>query len=51
MIANLALLGYALKSYTLFCSAADTRKSCAGFSPPKQLELNLKGLRLGLGAS
>jgi indolepyruvate ferredoxin oxidoreductase beta subunit len=49
VIANLALLGYALKSEALFCSAADIEEVvCRRISPPKQLELSLKGLRLGL---
>jgi len=50
VIANLALLGYALKNDALFCSAADIEEVLRRISSPKQLELNLKGLRLGLDA-
>jgi len=47
VIANLALLGFALKSDALFCSASEIEEVLRRISPPKQLDLNLKGLRLG----
>lgn len=51
VITNLALLGFALKSGALFCSAAEIEEVLRRISPAKKLEINLKGLRLGLEAS
>lgn len=50
VIVNLALLGYVLKNKTLFCTIVDIEEVLRRISPSDRLELNLKGLRLGLDA-
>jgi indolepyruvate ferredoxin oxidoreductase beta subunit len=50
VVANLVLLGYAAKMGSLFCTAEQMENVIKRISQPRQLELNLKGFRLGLGA-
>ncbi len=50
VIANLVLLGYAVKEGSLFCSADEIEKVIQRISPPKQREQNIKGIQLGLKA-
>lgn len=50
VVANLVLLGYAARTGSFFCTAEQMENVIKRISPPKQLELNLKGFRLGLGA-
>jgi len=50
VVANLVLLGYAARTGSLFCTAEQMENVIARISSPKQLELNLKAFRLGLGA-
>jgi indolepyruvate ferredoxin oxidoreductase, beta subunit len=50
VVANLVLLGYAVRTGCLFCTAEQVESVIKRISSPKQLELNLKGFRLGLGA-
>jgi indolepyruvate ferredoxin oxidoreductase beta subunit len=48
LIANLVLLGYALRQGGLFCGTGVMEAVIRRVSPAKQLETNLAGLRLGL---
>lgn len=48
VIANLVLLGYALRQGGLFCDAKIVEAAIRRISRPKELETNLKGLKLGL---
>lgn len=50
VIANLVLLGYAVKKGALFCSADEIEDVIRRLSPPKQREQNIKGIQLGLKA-
>ncbi|MEN6321678.1 MAG: 2-oxoacid:acceptor oxidoreductase family protein [Syntrophaceae bacterium] len=50
VIANLVLLGYAVKEGYLFCSADEIEEVIQRISPPKQREQNIKGIHLGLRA-
>jgi indolepyruvate ferredoxin oxidoreductase, beta subunit len=47
VIANLVLLGFAVRQGRLFCDAAIVEAVLRRISPAKQLPLNLEGLRLG----
>ena len=49
VVANLVLLGYAVKGESLFCSSDVIEKVIRRISQPRQLDLNLKGFQLGLG--
>jgi len=46
--ANLVLLGFALREGSLFCDAAAVEAVIRRISTPRQLDMNLKGLRSGL---
>ena len=48
VVANLVLLGFAVRTGCFFCTASQMEDVIKRISPPKQLELNLKGFRLGL---
>ncbi|MCE5262299.1 MAG: 2-oxoacid:acceptor oxidoreductase family protein [Deltaproteobacteria bacterium] len=48
VIANLVLLGFAVRGGGLFCDAATCEAVLTRISSPKQLDLNLEGFRLGL---
>lgn len=48
VVANLVLLGFALTEGSLFCDAAAVEAVLRRISPPRQLDLNLKGLHSGL---
>lgn len=48
VIANLVLLGFAVRQGGLFCDAGTVEAVLARISPAKQLALNLEGFRLGL---
>jgi indolepyruvate ferredoxin oxidoreductase beta subunit len=48
VIANLVLLGFAVRRGALFCDAATIEAVLARISSPKQLDLNLEGFRLGM---
>jgi indolepyruvate ferredoxin oxidoreductase, beta subunit len=48
VIANLVLLGFAVRQGGLFCDAAIVEAVLRRISPAKQLDLNLEGFRLGL---
>jgi indolepyruvate ferredoxin oxidoreductase beta subunit len=48
VVANLVLLGYAVQRGNLFCDAELMAQVIKRISQPKQLDLNLKGFRLGL---
>jgi indolepyruvate ferredoxin oxidoreductase beta subunit len=50
VVANLVLLGYAVQTEHLFCSAEQIENVIKRISQPRQLELNLKGFMLGLSA-
>ena len=50
VVANLVLLGYTVQTGNLFCSADLMKNIIKRISQPKQLDLNLKGFRLGLSA-
>lgn len=50
VVANLVLLGFAARTGSFFCTAEQMEDVIKRISPPKQLELNLKGFRLGLEA-
>lgn len=50
VIANLVLLGYAARTGSFFCTTEQMEDVIRRISPPRQLELNLKGFRLGLEA-
>lgn len=47
LVANLVLLGFAVRQKGLFCDAATVEAVIRRISPAKQLEVNLAGLRLG----
>ncbi|MDO8944269.1 MAG: 2-oxoacid:acceptor oxidoreductase family protein [Desulfobacterales bacterium] len=47
VIANLVLLGFAVRAGGLFCDAATVEAVLKRISSPKQLDLNLEGFRLG----
>lgn len=49
VIANLVLLGFAVRRGGLFCDAATVEAVLKRISPARQLEGNLAGFRLGLG--
>lgn len=49
VIANLVLLGFAVRQGGLFCDAAAVEAVLSRISPAGQLETNLAGFRLGLG--
>ena len=49
VIANLVLLGFAVRGGRLFCDAAACEAVLKRISSPKQLDLNMEGFRLGLG--
>lgn len=51
VIANLVLLGFAAGTGALFCNAEVLENVIKRISKPRQLETNLQGLRLGLGAA
>jgi indolepyruvate ferredoxin oxidoreductase beta subunit len=48
VIANLVLLGFAIRQGGLFCDAATIEAVLKRISPAKQLALNLEGFQLGL---
>lgn len=48
VVANLVLLGFALTEGLLFCDAAAVDAVIRRISPPRQLDMNLKGLQSGL---
>ncbi|MHB9096356.1 MAG: 2-oxoacid:acceptor oxidoreductase family protein [Syntrophales bacterium] len=48
VIANLVLLGFAVRQGGLFCDAATVEAVLKRISPARQLPLNLEGFRLGL---
>jgi len=48
VVANLVLLGFALTEGSLFCDDKAVEAVLRRISPPRQLELNLKGLLAGL---
>ncbi len=48
VIANLVLLGFAVRHESLFCDAPTIEAVLKRISPAKQLEMNLAGFRLGL---
>jgi indolepyruvate ferredoxin oxidoreductase beta subunit len=48
VIANLVLLGFAVRRGGLFCDAATVEAVLKRISPEKQFALNLEGFRLGL---
>jgi indolepyruvate ferredoxin oxidoreductase beta subunit len=48
VVANLVLLGFALTEGLLFCNAAVVEAVIRRISPPRQLDMNLKGLQSGL---
>jgi indolepyruvate ferredoxin oxidoreductase beta subunit len=48
VIANLVLLGFAVRQGRLFCDAATCEAVLKRISPEKQLALNLAGFRLGV---
>jgi len=50
VIANLVLLGFAIRRGGLFCDAATVEAVIRRISPPRQLDLNLEGFRLGLSS-
>ncbi|MBP7341093.1 MAG: 2-oxoacid:acceptor oxidoreductase family protein [Smithellaceae bacterium] len=50
VVANLVLLGFAVRTGGFFCTAGQLEDVIQRISPPKQLNLNLKGFRLGLEA-
>ena len=47
VIANLVLLGFAVRHERLFCDAATVEAVLKRISPARQLALNLEGFRLG----
>ena len=47
VIANLVLLGFAVRRGGFFCGAATVEAVLKRISPAKQLALNLEGFRLG----
>ncbi len=47
VVANLVLIGYAVRNGALFCTAEQMERVINRISQPKQLELNLKAFRLG----
>ncbi|MBN1662236.1 MAG: 2-oxoacid:acceptor oxidoreductase family protein [Deltaproteobacteria bacterium] len=47
--ANLVLLGYAVRTGGLFCTAKQAENVIMRISSPRQLELNLKAFRRGTG--
>lgn len=49
VIANLVLLGFAVKQGGLFCDPGTIEAVLRRISPARQLDLNLEGFRLGLG--
>jgi indolepyruvate ferredoxin oxidoreductase, beta subunit len=49
VVANLVMLGFAARTGCFFCTAAQMEDVIRRISPPRQLELNLAGFRLGLG--
>ena len=49
VIANLVLLGFAVRMGGLFCGAPDVEAVLKRISPTQQLDMNLAGFRLGLG--
>ncbi len=48
VIANLVLLGFAVRQGMLFCNAAIVEAVLTRISPARQLAMNLEGFRLGL---
>ncbi len=48
LVANLVLLGFAVRKRGLFCDAGIVEAVIRRISPAKQLEMNLAGFRLGL---
>lgn len=48
VIANLVLLGFAAREGSLFCDAGVIEAVLRRISPPRQRDLNLKGLQWGL---
>ena len=50
VVANLVLIGYAVRAGFLFCKAEAMENVIKRISQPKQLDLNLQGFRLGLSA-
>jgi indolepyruvate ferredoxin oxidoreductase beta subunit len=48
VVANLVLLGFAVRQGKLFCDAGTVEAVLKRISPEKQLALNLEGFRLGL---
>jgi len=51
VVANLVLLGFALTEGSLFCEAVSVEAVLRRISQPRQLDLNLKGLRAGLNVN
>ncbi|MCL2670230.1 MAG: 2-oxoacid:acceptor oxidoreductase family protein [Syntrophaceae bacterium] len=49
VIANLVLLGFAVRMGGLFCDAPTVEAVLKRISPTQQLDMNLAGFRLGLG--
>jgi indolepyruvate ferredoxin oxidoreductase beta subunit len=49
VIANLVLLGFAVRKGGLFCDAETVESVLKRISPARQLHMNLTGFRLGLG--
>ena len=48
VVANLVLLGFAVRQGKLFCDAADVEAVLTRISPARQLETNLMGFKLGI---
>ena len=48
LVANLVLLGFAVRKEGLFCDARIVETVIRRISPAKQLEMNLAGFRMGL---
>ena len=48
VVANLVLLGFAVRQGGLFCDASTVESVLKRISPERQLETNLAGFRLGL---
>jgi len=48
VISNLVFLGHVVRNAALFCDERAVREAIEKISPPRQLELNLKGFETGL---
>lgn len=48
LVTNLVLLGYAVGTGKLFCSAGTIQSIIEKISPPRHLDMNMKGFELGL---